>query len=107
MIKVRNALAAGTMTASALLAPMTTPAPSAVADTVTSNASTTLTSAQKPCHKHRHPERCRARRGHGGDHGNIGGDGVGIGGGRGKVGIGGGISDNRAPGNRGGAGIDN
>ncbi|MEV4382055.1 hypothetical protein [Streptosporangium sp. NPDC049644] len=98
MTKVRNALAAGAMTASALLAPMMTPAPSAVADTAASNASPTLGSAQKPCREHRHPERCRARRGHHGDHGIIGGDGVGIGGG---------ISDNRAPGNRGGAGIDN
>ncbi|GAA0819872.1 hypothetical protein ACFQVD_00175 [Streptosporangium amethystogenes subsp. fukuiense] len=97
MTKVRNALVAGAMTASALLAPMTTPAPSAVADTAASNASPTLGSAQKPCREHRHPERCRARRGH---HGIIGG-------GDGGVGIGGGISDNRAPGNRGGAGIDN
>lgn len=95
MTKVRNALAAGAMTASALLAPMMTPAPSAVADTAASNASPTLGSAQQPCREHRHPERCRARRGH---HDFIGRDGVGIGGG---------ISDNRAPGNRGGAGIDN
>ncbi|WP_030925660.1 hypothetical protein [Streptosporangium amethystogenes] len=106
MIKVRNALAAGTMAASALVAPMTTPAPSAVADTVASNTSTTLRSAQKPCRKHRNPERCRARHGHGGGHGVVGRGGVSVDIGPGDVGIGGDISDNQTPGNRGGAGID-
>ncbi|MFI6455524.1 hypothetical protein ACIBF6_28650 [Streptosporangium amethystogenes] len=107
MIKVRNALAAGTMAASALVAPVMTPAPSAVADTVASNTPTTLGSVQKPCRKHKNPERCRARRGHSGGHGIVGRNGVGVDIGPGSVGIGGGISDNRTPGNSGGAGIDN
>ncbi|WP_433362984.1 hypothetical protein [Streptosporangium sp. CA-115845] len=114
MIKVRNALAAVTMTASALVAPMMTPTPPAVADTMASyasyasNASATVASAQKPCRKHRNPERCHARRGHSGDgHGLIDRNGVGVDIGPGRVGIGSGISDHRTPGNRGGAGIDN
>lgn len=54
MIKVRNALAAGTMMAAALIAPMTTPTAFAVADTTT-----TLTSVQKPCSEYKNPQKCR------------------------------------------------
>lgn len=64
MIKVRNALAAGTMMAAALIAPMTTPTAFAVADTTA-----TLSSLQKPCSEYKNPQRCREeRRRHHRDH---------------------------------------
>jgi hypothetical protein len=62
MINVRNALGTGIMLASILVAPVTIPAP-AVAASETLSTPSTLTSVQKPCRKHRHPARCRARRG--------------------------------------------
>ncbi|MFF5204716.1 hypothetical protein [Streptosporangium sp. NPDC000396] len=80
MIKVRNALAAGTMVASALIVPATMPGQFAGAETVAkSAAASTLTSAEHPCWKHRNPARCR-RRGHGGGGGNDGGGGSDYGG---------------------------
>ncbi|MFF5208387.1 hypothetical protein [Streptosporangium sp. NPDC000396] len=77
MIKVRNALAAGAMVASALIVPMTTPAQAADTGTVAGITSTTSvpTSVQKPCRLHKNPARCRARRGAG--HGRGGGGGGG------------------------------
>ncbi|MBB2913277.1 hypothetical protein FHS43_004575 [Streptosporangium becharense] len=66
MPTIRNALAAGTMMASALVIPMTMPgAFAADSAAVTASASPVLTSAEKPCRQHKNPERCRARRGAG------------------------------------------
>ncbi|MGJ6964601.1 hypothetical protein ACSDR0_22065 [Streptosporangium sp. G11] len=109
MTKIRNALAAGVMTASALIVPAAISVSSATADTVATTAPSTLTSVLKPCRKHKNPDRCRARRGHRHgygrhergrhDYGRRGGEGRG-------VGVGGGISDDL--GGRGtGRGIDN
>ncbi|WP_326819554.1 hypothetical protein [Streptosporangium sp. NBC_01756] len=75
MIKLRNALVAGTMLASALVAPMAMQIQSAGAATATETVS--VTSAQKPCWKHRNPEKCYARNhggGGGGGHHGGGGD---------------------------------
>ncbi|MDP9841959.1 hypothetical protein J2853_001170 [Streptosporangium lutulentum] len=84
MINVRNALGTGMILASVLIAPVTTPA-QAAATAETVSATSTLTSVQKPCRKHRNPARCRARLGGLGGHspqsgirgigGGIGGDG--------------------------------
>ncbi|WP_433251294.1 hypothetical protein ACQPYK_05680 [Streptosporangium sp. CA-135522] len=99
MLAIRNALVAGTMAASALIAPVTSSAQAATTGTMAEMSKTTtspiLTSAQKPCSKHKNPAKCRARHGagHGKSHGGGGG---------------GGISDDGQPGLGGtGAGIDN
>ncbi|MFD8533131.1 hypothetical protein ACFV0L_37555 [Streptosporangium canum] len=99
MIEIRNALAAGTMVASALIAPVTMPAQSAGAEsTARSTSASHLTSAQKPCSQHKHPAKCRARRG---------GDGGG-GSGKGDGGIIGDLDDDHGPGSSGGgSGINN
>ncbi|OUC91065.1 hypothetical protein [Streptosporangium minutum] len=99
MIEIRNALAAGTMVASALIAPVTMPAQSAGAEsTARSTSASHLTSVQKPCSKHKHPAKCRARRGGGGG----GGSGKGV---RGVIGD---LDDDHGPGSSGGgAGINN
>ncbi|MFC7644946.1 hypothetical protein ACFQX6_32975 [Streptosporangium lutulentum] len=107
MIKVRNALAAGTMVASALIAPVTMPASFASADTVarTTSTTSTLTALQKPCSKHKNPDRCRQRRGacHGHGHGGGGSGGTGAGT---STGSGIGITDDTSPasGGQGGSG---
>ncbi|MEU7894477.1 hypothetical protein AB0B45_16665 [Nonomuraea sp. NPDC049152] len=72
MIKIRNALVAGTMGVSAFLAPVTMPAQPASAETVAGLPSTTpvLAFLTHPCRKHKNPERCRAQLGENhGDHG--------------------------------------
>jgi hypothetical protein len=110
MIKVRNALAAGTMVASALIAPVTMPAQFASADTVarTTSTTSTFTALQKPCSKHKNPDRCRQRRGSGHGHGGGGSGGTGVGTGTGS-GIG--ITDDTSPASGGqggsGAGVNN
>jgi hypothetical protein len=67
MFKLKNALAAGTIVASALIAPVTMPAQfaGASADTVAGTTASALTFAGKPCSKHKNPAQCRARRGGG------------------------------------------
>jgi hypothetical protein len=87
MINVRNALGAGVMLASILIAPamVATPA-AAAAETV--SISSTLTSVQKPCRKHKNPARCRARRGGYGGHLSRSRIGRGIGDSFGRTGIG-------------------
>src|SRR5690349_21090942 len=63
MSKVRNALAAGAMVASALVVPVTMPAQSASAGTPTQASSGTNTAlVQRPCRNANNPDRCRARR---------------------------------------------
>jgi hypothetical protein len=101
MIEIRNALAAGTMVASALIAPVTMPAQSAGAEsTARSTSASHLTSVQKPCSQHKHPAKCRAR--HGGGGGSGGGKGHG---GKGVIGD---LDDDHGPGSSGGgAGINN
>ncbi|WP_162641308.1 hypothetical protein [Streptosporangium sp. 'caverna'] len=112
MIKVRNALAAGTMVASALIAPVTMPAQFASADTVarTTSTTSTFTALQKPCRKHKNPDRCRLRRGAGHGLGGGGGTGTGTGTGTGRAG-GIGITDDTSPASGGsggsGAGVNN
>jgi hypothetical protein len=63
MIKLKNALAAGAMVASALIVPATMPAQFADADAVAGTTSSAFTAVAKPCSRHRNPERCRARQG--------------------------------------------
>ncbi|ACZ88505.1 hypothetical protein [Streptosporangium roseum] len=101
MIEIRNALAAGTMVASALIAPVTMPAQSAGAESTARSTSTShLTSVQKPCSEHKHPAKCRARRSGGGSGGG--------GGGKGGGDVIGGLDDDHGPGSSGGgAGINN
>lgn len=75
MIKIRNALLAGAMGASALIAPVTMPAQLASAETVAGTPSTTpvLTSLGHPCREHKNPAKCFERYGGGGG-GDIGDD---------------------------------
>lgn len=63
MSKIRSALAAGAMVASALVVPVTMPAQAAVAGTPT-QASSGMTTAllQGPCRNANNPQRCRDRR---------------------------------------------
>lgn len=70
MIKIRYALAAGAMGASALIVPVTMPAQLASAEPVAVTAVATtsvLTSAADPCDKHKNPAKCREKRGGGDD----------------------------------------
>lgn len=99
MIEIRNALAAGTMVASALIAPVTMPAQSAGAEsTARSTSASHLTTVQKPCSKHKNPAKCRAR--HSG-----GGHGKGSGIGKDIIGD---LDDDHGPGSSGGgSGINN
>ncbi|MEV8637191.1 hypothetical protein AB0395_36670 [Streptosporangium sp. NPDC051023] len=82
MIKVRNALVAGALGASALIVPVTMPAQLAGAATVAAPALT----APQPC---RPGHKCHPRHGGGGG------------------GLDDSLDDNRMPGSSGGAGIDN
>ncbi|MEU7892956.1 hypothetical protein AB0B45_08820 [Nonomuraea sp. NPDC049152] len=76
MSKIRNALAAGAMGASALIVPVTMPAQLANAEPVAGTVSVTavLASSAAPCDSRKNPAKCRAR--HGNHHEGIG-DGIG------------------------------
>ncbi|MFD1936282.1 hypothetical protein ACFSKW_32905 [Nonomuraea mangrovi] len=70
MIKIRHALAAGAMGASALIVPVTMPAQLASAEPVAGTAVATapvLSSAADPCARHKNPQKCREQRGGGDD----------------------------------------
>ncbi|WP_344918871.1 hypothetical protein, partial [Streptosporangium oxazolinicum] len=62
MTKIRNALAAGAVMASALVVPAAMSTSFAAADTLAMTTPTTLTFLLKPCSEHKNPDRCRARR---------------------------------------------
>ncbi|MFE3455403.1 hypothetical protein ACFXJ8_41460 [Nonomuraea sp. NPDC059194] len=66
MIKIRYALAAGVMGASALIVPVTMPAQLASAVPVAGTAFATthvLVPAEDPCAKHKNPQKCREQPG--------------------------------------------
>ncbi|MEU7899954.1 hypothetical protein AB0B45_44860 [Nonomuraea sp. NPDC049152] len=70
MIKIRYALAAGVMGASALVIPVTMSAQLASAEPVAGTTFATthvLASAEDPCDKHKNPQKCREQRGGGDD----------------------------------------